>query len=265
VAVVGRDDNQRLLQDAELLELLNGGAHRVVQLEQVAQRAVVVERVHLLVDGRRLRHEEEALLAAALVQHLDGLDRHLLLPGQVLRRAVAARRVVLELLEVLREDVPVEPDGQVAAAEDAQRLLVLGSRQQRRLVQADTVALVGEFLVVVLAFERARAGDKLLGATTEVDVGAVGLGPGVVADAVECLVDQRPVVRPETGMGRQCGRGRVGNEGSRDGAPSGALNTISKERERERAQPVSPTQVRNSISTMVSTLGSSSGSGDESA
>jgi hypothetical protein len=161
--------------------------------------------------------------------------------------------------------VTVEPHGEVAAAEDAERLLVVGSRQQRRLVQADAVALVGEFLVVVLALEGARAGDELLGATAEVGVGAVGLGPGVVADTVEGLVDQRAVVRPEAGMGRQGGRGGIGNEGSRDSAPSGALNTISKERERERAQPVSPTQIRNSISTTVSTLGSSSGSGDESA
>jgi hypothetical protein len=223
VAVVGRHDNKGLVQNVELLELLDGGADRVVQLEQVTQGAVVVEGVHLLVDGGGLRHEEEALLATALVEDVNGLKRHLLQAGQVLGRAIGTRGVVLQRREVVGEDVAVEPDGEIALAEDAQRLLVVGSRQERRLVPADRVALLGELGVVVLALERAGAGQELLGTATKVDVGAVGLGPRVVADTVEGLVDQHAVLRAQARVAGQSNRGGVGDESGRDSAPCGAL------------------------------------------
>ena len=265
MAVVGRDDNQGLVQDAHLLQLGNGGADGVVQLEQVAEGAVVVERVHLLVDRGGLRHEEEALLAAALVQDVDGLERHLLLAGQVRGRALAARGVVLERGQVVGVDVAVKPHRKVTPAENAQRLLVIRGRQQGRLVPADRVALLGELGVVVLAVQRPGAGDELLGATAEVGVGAVGLGPRVVADAVERLVNQDAVLATAAGVAAERDRGSVGDESSRDGTPGGTLAIdVSKQRTSRGSRKILLTQTRTRSSTMVSTLGSSCGSGDES-
>lgn len=50
VAVVRRDNNQSFVQNAEFLQLGDGGADCVVKLEQIAQGAVVIQGVHLLVD-----------------------------------------------------------------------------------------------------------------------------------------------------------------------------------------------------------------------
>ena len=222
--MISRHDNQRLVQDVEGLELLDGGTDSVVQLEQVAQRAVVVESVHLLVDRGGLRHEEEAVLAAALVQDVNRLERHLLEAGQVLGRCISTGWVVLARREVVGEDVAVEPDGQVAPAEDAQSLLVVGGRLQGRLVPANRVALLGELGVEVLAARRARPGNPLLSATAKVGVGAPVVGPGIVGDTVECLVNHRSILGPQAGMRRQGRRGGIRHEGSRNSAPSGALD-----------------------------------------
>lgn len=73
VAMIGGNQDQSGLELANGLEVLDGAADGVVELQEVAQGTVVVEGVHLLVDGGRLGHEEEALVAAALVEDVDSL------------------------------------------------------------------------------------------------------------------------------------------------------------------------------------------------
>lgn len=230
VAVVSRDEDKSLITDTELLELLNGGADGVVHLQEITKSAVVVELMHLLVNGSTLRHEEETLLLTTLGENLDGLDSHLLEAGNVGGGAVAAGGVVLELLEVVGVDVAVQPDGQVALGENTESTLADVDVVQGSLVQADSVALVGKLLVVVLALVGVLAGVELLGTATEEDVGAVLLGPGVVGDAIESLVNQRTVLGTATGVARQGNGSGIGKEGSGNGAPGTILSAVSESR-----------------------------------
>ena len=78
MAVVSRDNDEGLIEDAELLELLNGGTDSVVELEKITKGTVVVKSVHLLVDGGSLGHEEETLVLATGAEDIDGLEGHLL-------------------------------------------------------------------------------------------------------------------------------------------------------------------------------------------
>lgn len=150
VAVVGRHEDEGLLVVAQLPELGHGGFDGVVEFEEVAQGAVVVERVHLLVDGRGLGHEEEAFLTVARAEDVDGLEGHFLQAGHVGGVAAAAVGAVL-LVQVLLVDVAVEPDGQVGGREDADRLRVVGRVAEGGVVLDDVVAFVREELVIVLA------------------------------------------------------------------------------------------------------------------
>lgn len=191
----------------------DGGADGVVQLQEVAERAVVVERVHLLVDGRGLGHEEEALLAAAGVQDVDGLERHLLETGKVERGGLLAEGVVAEGAEVRLVDVAVEPDGEVRAAEDAEGLVLGPELEQRRLVEADVVPGLGELGVVVLAVVAVLAGVELLRAAAKVDVGALVVRPGIVGHGAEGLVDEGPVCVARAAVARERDGSRVGDLG----------------------------------------------------
>ena len=202
------------------------GADGIVKLEKIAEGPVVVERVHLLIDGGALRHEEEALIATASMENLNSLNGHVLEAGKVGSRVLTTKRVVLEFLEVIIVDISVEPDGEVALAKDTESLLVLVSSKERGLVGADGVALLLELSVVVLALERLLAGKELLSTTTKEDIRAAVVGPAVVLHAVEGLLNQGTVLASETGVSAEGDGGGIGKVGSRDGAPSTASNTL---------------------------------------
>jgi hypothetical protein len=228
VTVVSRDNDEGLVEDIELLELLNGSTDSVVELEKVTKSTVVVKSVHLLVDRGSLGHEEETLVLATGAEDIDRLEGHLLETGQVSGITLAAGGVVVKALEVVLVDVAVEPDGEVALAEDTEGLLALVSGKERGLVHADGVSLLLELLVVVLALERLLAGKELLGTATEEDIGATVAGPGVVGVAVESLVNQRTILATGTGVASEGNGGGISEVGSRDSAPSTALGFVSK-------------------------------------
>lgn len=228
MTVVSRDNDEGLIEDAELLELLNGSTDSVVELEKVTKSTVVVKGVHLLVNRGSLRHKEETLVLATGAEDVDSLEGHLLETGQVSGVTLAAGGVVVKALEVVLVDVAVEPHGEVALAKDTEGLLALVSSKERGLVHADGVSLLLELLVVVLALERLLAGKELLGTTTEEDIGATVASPGVVGVAVESLVNQRTILATGTGVASEGNGGGIGEVGSRDSAPSTALGFVSK-------------------------------------
>lgn len=262
MSVVSRDNHKSLLEDTKLLQLVNGSANGIIKLQQVTKSTVVIKSMHLLINRSSLRHEEETLVTATVVQDLNSLESHVFKTRQVSGISVSTGRVVLQTLEVVSVDVTVQPHGQVALAEDTEGLLLGVGGEEGGLVQADGVALLGELGVIVLALVGALAGDELLGTSAEVDVGAGLSGPGVVVDAVEGLLDQRAVFATATGVAGQGDGGGVGDEGGRDGAPGSLLDGVSNS---SRGIVILLTQTRRKISTMVSTLGSSKGSGEESA
>lgn len=185
--------------------------------------------MHLLINGSSLRHEEETILATALAENLNSLGGHILETGKIKRRLAAAGGIVLEVLKVLLVDVAVEPSGEITSGEDTESLLAGVSLEKAGLVQADSVALLGKLLVVVLALVGGRAsdvlGEEVLGTGAEVDIGSVLLGPAVVGHAVQSLVDQRTVLAAETGVASERGRSSIGEVGSGDGAPSTTVDT----------------------------------------
>ena len=229
VAVVGRDNDKRLLELTESLELCDGGTDGVIQLKEITEGTVVVQNVHLLVNGGGLGHEEEALVATTGVEDVDSLESHLLQAREVGGGCLDAGGIVVEVLEVAAEDVTVDPDREVRHAEDAESLGAVGSREESRLVQADAVALLGEFLVVILAKIRAGARDELFGTTAKVSIGAVHLGPGCVSEAVEGLLDERAVGITRPSVGGQGDGGSISDEGSRDSAPGRSLHLVRQE------------------------------------
>jgi len=225
VAVVGGHEDEGVVEDAERRQLLDGGLDGVVELEQLTERAVVVQRVHLLVDRRRLCHHEEAALAAALMQDVDGLKDHLLKAGEVGGSRLVAAGVVLGAGDVRGVDVAVEPGGEVGGAEEAEGALGVLERGERGVVLRELVPLLLELGDVIQALIGTRAGDEVLGAGAHDDVGAVEGRPGVVGDAVEHLVDERPVVAAGAGVACQGNWGGISKEGGGDDADGGAPDT----------------------------------------
>ncbi len=68
VAVVGRHDHEGVVEFADFFEVLECRFDGVVEFEEFAEGAVVVEEVHLLVDGGGFGHEEEAVVRVAVVE-----------------------------------------------------------------------------------------------------------------------------------------------------------------------------------------------------
>jgi hypothetical protein len=125
VTVVGSDDDESVLELADLLEVLHGGLDGVVKFKELAQSTVVVERVHLLIDRCSLRHEEPTLVAVSLgarVEDVNSLKSHLFETRLVESVGAAAVRAVLVADKVVGVDVPVEPLLHVANREDTKGL-----------------------------------------------------------------------------------------------------------------------------------------------
>lgn len=231
MAVISRNDDEGLIKDVELLELLNSSTDSVVKLEKITKGTVVVKSVHLLVDRGSLRHEEEALVLATGSKNVNSLEGHVLEAREIRCITLTAGRVVVAALEVVLVDVAVEPDGEVALAENTESTLALIGLEERGFVKRDGVALLLELLVVVLALVRALAGEEVLSTATEENIGATVLGPAVVGHAVESLVDQRPILASETGVTTESNGGSIGKESGRNSAPSTALSPLEFESE----------------------------------
>lgn len=215
VAVVGGDEDEGLLEAGGLVEMGDGGFDGVVELEEFAEGAVVVEDVHHLVDGGGLGHEEPTFLARASLEDVNGLDGHLLEAGLVERRLLVTGRRE-RLVQVGAVDVAVEPLGHVGDSEDTESLLGVLGRQKSSAVLYDGVVGLLELLVVVLvlvgdATERGRV--ELLSTTAKDDIDG-SLGPGVVSDTVEEGVDNSSVLATLTGVGNQSSRSSISNVGS---------------------------------------------------
>lgn len=263
MAVVSGDEDKSLVTDAELLKLLDGGADGIIHLEKLTQGTVVVELVHLLVNGSALGHEEKALLLATVGENLDSLDGHLLETGNVGGGGVLAGGVVLEALDVVLVHVAVEPDGKRALAKDTESALAVVSSLESSVVEADRVALLGKLLVVVLALVGALAGVELLGTAAKEDIRTVVSSPGEIGDTVESLVNEGTVLGTLAGVTGKGNGSSIGKEGGRNGAPGTTLSMLVLRTKENGCMML--TQTRWKISTMVSTLGSSKASGEESA
>ena len=164
---------------------------------------------------------EEPLVAATLVENIDGLDGHLLKARQVEGRVFRPGGAVLEALQVVLEDVAVKPDGEMGLTEDTERLAAVAQLEERRLIEANIVARVGELGVVVLAAVTLVAGDELLGATAEPDVGTALFGPAIVANTVQSLLDERAVIVAGPRVARQSDRRSVRQSGGGNRTPGG--------------------------------------------
>ena len=108
VAVVGGDDDQRVRRIRG--GPLDGGANRVVKLDQVGECALLVQRVKLLVHTARLDHQVEAVLV--LAEHVERAQGHL-----------NHTRLIRKVAQVIGVDVAVEPDIHVAGVEHAEQFL----------------------------------------------------------------------------------------------------------------------------------------------
>lgn len=216
VAVIGGDDDKGVVEDAEFGEAGDGGGNGVVELEEVAESAVVVEDVHLLVDAGGFGHQEEAAVTATLVENVDGLECHFLEAGEVVSGLLVAAGVVGRVDDILGVHVAVEPDGKRACAEESEGAVFGGQSREGGVVKGNVVALLAELLDVVEALVRALARVEVLSSSAEGDIGAVEGRPCVVGDAVEHLVYKRSVVTTGAGVtGQGDGRG-ISEESSRD-------------------------------------------------
>lgn len=214
VAVVSSDNDKCVFERTELLELLNGGADSVVKLKELTEGAVVVKSVHLLVNAGGLGHQEPTLVATTAVEDVNSLESHVLEAGQILGVTTGSIGVVGLLLEVRLVDVAVEPGGQVGNGEKAKGAVLVGGGFKRGLVQTEAVALFGEQLIVVA--RGILAGEEVLGASTEQNIRAIEISPGVVSDAIKEGADNVVIFTAKTGVGSKSTGGGISKESSRD-------------------------------------------------
>jgi hypothetical protein len=223
VTVISRDNDEGLIEDVKFLELLNSSANSVVELEKVTKSTIVVESVHLLVDRGSLGHEEETLILTTSAKDINGLEGHVLKTGQVSSISLLASGVIIETLEIVSEDIAVEPDRKVALAEDTESTLALVGLEERGLVMGNSVTLLLELLVVILTLVGALSSNEVLGTTAEENIGTLVLGPAVIAVSVKSLVDQRTVLASKTGVASESNGGSVGKVSGRNSTPGTAL------------------------------------------
>jgi hypothetical protein len=132
--------------------VLDGSLDGVVKFEKFAQSAVVVEDVHLLVDGCSLGHQEPTLVTVFLstcIKNVNGLESHLLEAGLVKCISTAAVGAVLGTDQVVGVDIPVEPLLHVADGEDTECALGVRGSLELGGVRDQRVACIAEDVVVV--------------------------------------------------------------------------------------------------------------------
>ena len=210
VTVVSSDNDKRVFERTELLELLNGGADSVVKLKELTEGAVVVKSVHLLVNAGGLGHQEPTFVATTAVEDVNGLESHVLEAGQILGVTAGSIGVVGLLLEVRLVDVTVQPSGQVGNREKTKSTVLVGGGFKRGLVQAKAVTLFGEQLVVIA--RGILAGEEVLSTGTEKNIRAVEISPGVVSDALEESADNVVIFTAKTGVGSKSTGGGISKE-----------------------------------------------------
>lgn len=179
VSVISGDEDQGVLVELVALEPLLGLADGVVQLQKISEGAVVVERVHHLVDRGGLSHHEPTLLAVALVQDFKTLEDHLVEVGLVEGGLTVTGGIGRVLLEVLLVDVAVHPDIHVSGVEDSEEgVLALVAQESVTVVDDLVAALLGVSGVVVGAVEglASSLGVEVLSTTSEDDISDDGVG-----------------------------------------------------------------------------------------
>lgn len=94
--MVGSDNDQRIVELPNLLKVTKSSVDGSVELEKLPKRAVVIERVHLLVDASGFRHEHEASVAVVLGaggEDVDSLEGHIGQAGQVVSSLAATGKL----------------------------------------------------------------------------------------------------------------------------------------------------------------------------
>ena len=149
VAVVGGDEDERLLERGGFVEVGDGGFDRVVEFKEFTEGTVVVEHVHHLVDARCLTHQEPTFFTGAGLEDVDGFEGHVFETGLVkCGGLVTSGRQ--RLVQVLAVDVAVEPFGHVGDSENTERLFGVLGGKERSTVLEDLIILLGELLVIIL-------------------------------------------------------------------------------------------------------------------
>ena len=189
VAVVGRHNNEGLIELTDLFEVLKSGAESVVELKEVAEGAVNVLDVHLLVDKSSLRHERpsSAALLGASGENVNGLDGHVL----ETRLVVGADSSVglNSKVESVAVNVLVKPSGDVAASEDGESTVLVVECVKLGLVVANLVTSLGPALKLRDIAVGGR-GKEVFGTATKEKVDTLPGVPRVVAgDTNEVLLD----------------------------------------------------------------------------
>lgn len=216
VAVVGGDEDQGILQRVGLVQMVDRGFDGVVQLEEFAESAVVVEDVHHLVDGGGLGHEKPAFVASAVVEDVDGFESHILETRLVRSICLVASRRVLVATGVVRVHIAVQPLRHVGDGEQTESLFIGVSSFQLRQVLDQVVARILEDLVVVEVSVGKRAWclelrvAKVLCTAAEEDIRAIPLGPGVVYNAMNEGVHDVTILAAVSGVRSKGSRGCIG-------------------------------------------------------
>lgn len=227
VAVVGGDEDEGLLEGVRFLEVRDGGFDGVVEFKEFAERAIVIEHVHHLVNGGGFRHEEVALVAGAGLEDVNGLEGHFLETGLV-EGGLFVTGGRERLVEVLAVDVAVEPFGHIGGSENTESLVLGVGSLQSGAVLDDLVVLLGELVEVVLALiclSTKRRRIELLSTTAEENIDGY-IGPSVVLNTVEVGVNNSLVLATRPGMGDESSRCGIGNVRSGNNTNMAASETV---------------------------------------
>ena len=159
MAVIGCDENECFVHDAEGGKLGEGGVDGVIKFKNVAKGTIVIQSMHLLVDGGGFGHEEKAFFVVALVQDVESFKGHFLEAGLICRRRVGAVRLVgFGNVQIGFVDIAVKPDSHVRDGEDPKSFLVVANSAQGGVVLNNVVPCICKEVVVVLPLVRALAG-----------------------------------------------------------------------------------------------------------
>lgn len=170
MAVIGSDQNERILQAMNSFEMSNSSLNGIIQLEQLPKSTFIIKHVHHLIDGSSFRHDEPTLLSGASIEDIDGLDCHLEETWLVDGIGLQAVGGVVLVLEVRCVDIAVEPFGHVGDGEDTEGFAVVAQCGKRCCVLGYAVAFVCELGVHVTAQVGLAALVEVLRSTTEENI-----------------------------------------------------------------------------------------------
>lgn len=117
MTMVSSDDDLRVFELADFLQMRDGGLDGVVEFEEFTESTVVVESMHLFVDVGCFRHQEPASIVVggcAGLENINGFESHFFEAGLVGGIAAGAVWGIFVALNVVGVDVTVKPAATLA-------------------------------------------------------------------------------------------------------------------------------------------------------